>query len=99
MTPTHRFDPRGGVRPPDTVIEMRFRQHERYIRRVIEIDRDTPRSHRFPLMSPLRRTRTRHQLQMDKENKLLMTGANKDSLNAMPGFTYGGSTGNILLPQ
>jgi sporulation protein YlmC with PRC-barrel domain len=40
-----------------------------------------------------------HQLQMDKENKLLMTGANKDSLNAMPGFTYGGSTGNILLPQ
>lgn len=40
-----------------------------------------------------------HQLQRDKENKLFMAGANKDSLNAMPGFTYGGSTGTILLPQ
>ena len=30
-----------------------------------------------------------HQLQMDKENKLLMTGANKELLTAMPGFTYG----------
>jgi sporulation protein YlmC with PRC-barrel domain len=39
-----------------------------------------------------------HQLQMDKDNKLLMAGANKDSLNAMPGFTYGGSTGATLLP-
>jgi sporulation protein YlmC with PRC-barrel domain len=39
-----------------------------------------------------------HQLQMEKENKLLMAGANKDSLNAMPGFTYGGSTGATLLP-
>jgi sporulation protein YlmC with PRC-barrel domain len=40
-----------------------------------------------------------HQLQRDKENKLFMAGANKDSLNVMPGFTYGGSTGTILLPQ
>jgi hypothetical protein len=39
-----------------------------------------------------------HQLQIDKDNKLLMAGANKDSLNAMPGFTYGGSTGATLLP-
>jgi len=32
-----------------------------------------------------------HQLQMDKDyNKVIMTGANKDSLNLMPGFTYGG---------
>jgi len=40
-----------------------------------------------------------HQLQMDKDNKLLMAGANKDSLNAMPSFTYGGPTGGTLLPQ
>ena len=31
-----------------------------------------------------------HQLQLDKDNKVVMAGANKDSLNAMPGFTYGG---------
>jgi sporulation protein YlmC with PRC-barrel domain len=32
-----------------------------------------------------------HQLQVDKDNnKVVMTGANKDSLNVMPGFTYGG---------
>ena len=37
--------------------------------------------------------------QMDKENKLVMAGANKDSLNAMPSFTYGGATGGTLLPQ
>jgi sporulation protein YlmC with PRC-barrel domain len=31
-----------------------------------------------------------HQLQADKDNKLVLAGANKDSLNVMPGFTYGG---------
>ena len=40
-----------------------------------------------------------HQLQKDRDNKLLMAGANKDSLNAMPSFTYGGPTGGTLLPQ
>ena len=37
-----------------------------------------------------------HQLQVDKDNKLVMAGANKESLNAMPGFTYGGSTASTL---
>jgi sporulation protein YlmC with PRC-barrel domain len=40
-----------------------------------------------------------HQLQMDKDSKLFMAGANKDSLNAMPGFTYGGPTASTLVPQ
>ena len=31
-----------------------------------------------------------HQLQLDKDNKVVVTGANKDSLAAMPSFTYGG---------
>jgi len=31
-----------------------------------------------------------HQLQLEKDNKVILTGANKDSLIAMPGFTYGG---------
>jgi sporulation protein YlmC with PRC-barrel domain len=38
------------------------------------------------------------QLQMGKDNKLLMAGANKDSLNAMPDFTYGGSTATLDQP-
>jgi sporulation protein YlmC with PRC-barrel domain len=31
-----------------------------------------------------------HQLQVDKDNKVVMAGATKDSLNGMPSFSYGG---------